>query len=153
VAAPLKRTERSGLLALETVDVSVAPPPKSAAAIAAAWTNACGGGDRYANNCAHFLSNALIGGGYAELLGYGARCPAGRPLRARELNQWFSTMSSTMPAGRTSTQLQRGTGWWLVFQLEASSYWGGHVALLDSDNWVYYGTGWYGDWHQYLYFW
>jgi hypothetical protein len=49
--------------------------------------------------------------------------------------------------------LQRNTGWWAIFQLNESVYWGGHVVLLDSNAWQYYGTGWYGTWNQYMYQW
>jgi hypothetical protein len=153
-----------GVLSPEASGPSALPPPLSAPAVAAAWGDACAdgphasasccaGGDSFINNSAHFLSNAFIGAGYTELLTYGARCPAHRPLRAREMHEWFKTKSSTEPSGESSTQLQRGTGWWAVFQLDEQVYWCGHVALLDSDNWVYYGTAWYGSWSQYLYRW
>jgi len=64
------------------------------------------------------------------------------------MRDWF-----VEKALRTSTTLEKGTGWWAVFQLNAAVYWGGHVVLLDSDTWRFYGTGWRGDWNQYLYQW
>jgi hypothetical protein len=142
---------------------AAAPVPRSGAAVAAAWRSGCpqgpgppgsccAGGDRYPNNCAHFLSNAFIAAGYTELRTYGARCPTGRPIRAREMWQWFQQQVTTY-RGRTSKVLQQGTGWWAVFQLDEKAYWGGHVAFFDADAWVYYGTGWYGTWDQHLYAW
>jgi hypothetical protein len=123
-------------------------------AVATNWKNSCLAGDSYDNNCAHFLSDAFIRAGYIELFNanphINARCTpsAKRPIRAREMWSWFRTK-----AVRTSNTLQRNTGWWAVFQLKEDVYWGGHVALLDSNRWVYYGTGWYHNWNQYLYQW
>jgi len=123
------------------------------AAVAANYTDSCDGGDSYDNNCAHYLSNAFIKTGYSELSANNpsitARCtPAKRPIRARDMWAWFKTKAQT-----TSTTLQRNTGWWAAFQLNESQYWGGHVALFDSDSWQYHGTGWYPNWNQYLYKW
>jgi len=123
-------------------------PPLSS--VGANWRNSCAGADSFENNCAHFLSDAFIRAGYTELMQWGARCytSAKRPLRAREMWSWFQLM-----AVNSSNTLQRNTGWWAVFQLDERVYWGGHVVLLDSNSWVYYGTGWYGRWAQYLYQW
>ena len=59
----------------------------------------CGNKYGYRDNCAHYVSNALILGGYCELdggTGYEMRdvngfnvCSAGRPIRAKELRNWF----------------------------------------------------------------
>jgi hypothetical protein len=122
--------------------------------VAAFWSDSCAGGDKYENNCAHFLSDAFIRSGYAELNGpvscVNARCdtPAKRPIRARDMWCWFQSKAT-----QTSTQLTRNTGWWAVFQLNEPVYWGGHVALFDSDNWKFYGTNWFPDWSQHLYQW
>ncbi|MGW2746590.1 hypothetical protein [Streptomyces sp. NPDC001450] len=124
------------------------------ASVGSQWTNSCLGGDAYANNCAHFLSDAFIRAGYTELAVanpfVNARCntSARRPIRARDMWAWFQSK-----AVRTSSVLSPNTGWWAVFQLNEAVYWGGHVALLDSNAWIYYGTGWYGSWNQYLYQW
>ena len=138
----------------------IAPPSSampallaSLAAVGANYNGKCAGGDSYQNNCAHFLSDAFIRAGYSELLPnnshINARCGAAkRPIRAREMWSWFKSK-----ARRTSRTVQRNTGWWAVFQLDESAYWGGHVVLLDSNRWYYYGTGWYKDWDQYLYQW
>lgn len=123
--------------------------------IAGYWGDCCIGKDTFDNNCAHFLSDAFIRTGFKELLPpnscieSGTRCsPASRPLRARNMWCWFKSKAS-----KTSTTPTKNTGWWAVFQLDENVYWGGHVALLDSDSWTYYGTGWYPDWNQYLYQW
>ncbi|KAK4861600.1 hypothetical protein LT330_003635 [Penicillium expansum] len=123
-------------------------------AIAAYWHRSCAGGDSYqGTNCAHFLSDTFIRAGFTELNPpnphINARCPttARRPVRARDMWSWFQSKARV-----TSRTAQRNTGWWAVFQLD-ESYYGGHVAVLDSDAWVYYGTAWYATWDQYLYKW
>jgi hypothetical protein len=116
----------------------------------------CAGGDNavYANNCAHFLSNAFIVAGFVELFGpedcisLGGRCEtsARRPIRARDMWCWFKSKAT-----ESGSRVVRGTGLWAVFQLD--DYSGGHVAIIDSNSWKYYGTGWYDDWGQYSYKW
>ena len=67
-----------------------------------AWSNytgSCKCGHRYDNNCAHFLSNALIDGGFSDIDGGSGGdlrlvngfcvCRSGRPVRAKELRAWF----------------------------------------------------------------
>jgi hypothetical protein len=116
----------------------------------------CAGGDEYDNNCAHFLSNAFILAGFDELrsshacIENGARCAtsAKRPVRARNMWCWFKEK-----AARRGTTVSKNTGIWAVFQLDEPVYWGGHVAIIDSDRWKFYGTGWYSDWNQYSYQW
>jgi hypothetical protein len=135
----------------------IAPKPlrvPNLESVATFWMNSCAGGDSYDNNCAHFLSDAFLRAGYSELLPsaacVSARCAtaAKRPIRAREMWCWFQQKKTS-----ESRKLQKGTGWWAVFQLNEKVYWGGHVVLFDSDQWTYYGTGWYPDWDQYLYKW
>ncbi|GAA4331029.1 hypothetical protein GCM10023086_61140 [Streptomyces venetus] len=127
-------------------------PPLST--VGSYWTESCLGGDTFSNNCAHFLSDAFIRAGYTELTTanpyINARCytPARRPIRARDMWAWFQSR-----AVRTSNTPMSNTGWWAVFQLNEAAYWGGHVLLLDTDTWRYYGTGYYGTWNQYLYQW
>jgi hypothetical protein len=143
--APARADARSALVGL------LAPP---LSAIAANWMDSCQGGDAYANNCAHYLSDAFLRAGFIDLLApnpyINARCgtAARRPIRARDMWAWFQSK-----AVATSRSLTAGTGWWAVFQLDESVYWGGHVAVWDSDANVYYGTGWYSGWGQYLYQW
>jgi hypothetical protein len=124
--------------------------PSPLALVGANFFESCAGGDQYANNCAHFLSDAFIRAGYAKLRTYGARCntSAHRPIRAREMWEWFQTQANVESYVPT-----QGTGWWAIFQLDESAYWGGHVVVLDSDSWKFYGTGWYGSWAQYMYKW
>ncbi|RWP58624.1 hypothetical protein [Mesorhizobium sp.] len=118
------------------------------------FSGACTGGDVYPNNCAHFLSNAFIQAGFAGLGSshscINARCStsARRPIRAREMRCWFEAMAIT-----TGGAVQRNTGFWAVFQLDESAYWGGHAVIIDSDNWKYYGTGWYSAWDQHSFQW
>jgi hypothetical protein len=61
---------------------------------------------------------------------------------------WFKTKAS-----ETGGEVARNTGLWAVFQLKENVYWGGHVAIIDSNTWKYYGTGWYSQWDQYAYKW
>ncbi|RKK73861.1 hypothetical protein BFJ68_g16827 [Fusarium oxysporum] len=146
IAAP-----RTAALEIETQRAFATPP---ISAIASYWYNSCAGGDVQSNNCAHYLSDAFIRAGYTELNPpnpyINARCQttARRPIRARDMWSWFQSKARV-----TSRTVQRNTGWWAVFQLDESVYWGGHVAVLDSNAWVYYGTGWYPAWNQYCYQW
>jgi hypothetical protein len=119
---------------------SLAPAANTIAAAAAAYNGACVGGDHYANNCAHFLSDAFIRAGFSELLAgqaadsdFHARCGtrAKRPIRARDMWQWFQSKATT-----TATTITRNTGMWAVFQLDESVYWGGHVLIIDTDAWA-----------------
>jgi hypothetical protein len=112
------------------------------------YGDGCDYGDRYANNCAHFLSNAFIDAGYTELTSFGARCSGKRPIRAGEMWTWFQTKAT-----ESSRAVQHGTGWWALFMVDERQYWGGHVAILDSDTWHFYGTGWYDNWSHYRYRW
>lgn len=120
------------------------------------FVRGCAGDDQYDNNCAHFLSNAFILAGFDELrsssacIESGARCAttAKRPVRARNMWCWFKEK-----AKKTGTTVSKNTGAWAVFQLDESAYWGGHVAIIDSNHWKFYGTGWYSDWSQYSYQW
>jgi hypothetical protein len=133
---------------------AIFPGAGTLSGVASVWTNSCTGGDSYDNNCAHFLSDAFIRAGFTELLPpnpyINARCSASakRPIRARDMWNWFQSKGVS-----TSRTVTRNTGWWAIFQLNESTYWGGHVVVLDSNNWQYYGTGYYGDWNQYLYQW
>lgn len=102
----------------------------------------CTCGTRYDNNCAHFLSNAFVLAGYGDLLTSSlitARCPHKRPIRAQDMLKWFQAKKTGFYGGR----VQRSTGWWAVYQ-ETSGW--QHVVVIDSTNWLYYGTGDYYDW-------
>jgi hypothetical protein len=118
------------------------------------FSNSCEGRDREENNCAHFLSDAFIRAGFSDLRNahscIQARCGTSskRPVRARDMWCWFKTKAS-----ETGGEVARNTGLWAVFQLKENVYWGGHVAIIDSNTWKYYGTGWYSQWDQYAYKW
>jgi len=128
--------------------------PVTLESVAEYWTKGCLGGDSYENNCAHFLSDAMIRAGFTDLNPpadcVNARCGTSqkRPIRARDMWCWFKSK-----AKKTSNAPTKDTGWWAVFQLDEQVYWGGHVVLLDSDTWKYYGTGWHPNWKQHLYQW
>lgn len=149
-------------------------PPKPTIGLAAArFTESCEGGGRFCNNCAHFLSNAFILAGYTKLkrpLRYiDARCQVNtdptciepgcdhtfkRPVRAREMEKWFQHMAkrkknlSNTPGDELSTRFSslKNTGFWAIFQHHPGGYYGGHVCIVDTDNWLYYGTGADGYW-------
>ncbi|MFB7609542.1 hypothetical protein [Streptomyces gardneri] len=146
------RYAAAGMGPAQAAQPRVLAPPLST--VGSCWTNRCIAGDAFANNCAHFLSDAFIRAGYTELSGPNphikARCYtyARRPIRARNMWSWFKSK-----AVRTSDTVTPNTGWWAVFQLDESVYWGGHVVLFDSDTCTYYGTGWHGTWRQYMYQW
>ena len=80
-------------------------------------------GYAYDNNCAHYLSNAMILGGYSEIDGgIGANfrivngfcvCRSGRPVRAKELRDWFGrkwTHHSTPPTNGICLVYQESNG-------------------------------------------
>lgn len=128
------------------------------------FERACGGKESdYANNCAHYLSDAFIDAGFSELAKAHScvthrcgspECTSGerRPTRAKDMRCWFRTKDS-----RPVSSISRGTGFYAVYQ-ERQSDGQGHVAIIDSGTWKYYGTGWFeqgqpapDDWkHQYF---
>lgn len=123
----------------------------------------CNGEKQYRNNCAHYLSDALIRAGFRELLteSYLYKCDKRdckaplnrRPIRAREMWRWFQEKAKKKHEKIQWDDIPKNSGWWAVFQLLEREYWGGHVIILDTDNWEYYGTCSYTDWNQYLYQW
>jgi hypothetical protein len=125
---------------------------RSLQSIAASYSGACTCRHAYENNCAHFLSNAIIAAGFTELSksndNIHARCTQQRPIRARDMKDWFHSIAST-----SSRKLVRNTGWWAVFQLDEAAYWGGHVCIVDTGEWRHYGTGFYPNWEQYAFKW
>ena len=62
------------------------------------YVHSCECGRSYDNNCAHYISNALINGGFSDLDGGNGAdmrkvngrivCCSGRPIRAKELCAW-----------------------------------------------------------------
>lgn len=130
------------------------PAARTLASVAANWKNSCELGDSEDNNCAHYLSDAFIRAGYAELRKDGQQSEinewcdwndtpknnAARPIRAKEMWEWFKNMSQTSQTTKPSKK-----GMWAVFQWD-KSYSGGHVLVYDSDSDVVYGRGAYWDW-------
>lgn len=121
--------------------------------IEAAWksyTHSCECGDSFdGTNCAHFLSNALIKGGFTEIDGQkGAKfrivngfcvCTHGRPVRAKEMRAWF--------ARKWKRQQKPQEGYNAVYQQRADGQ--GHVLLLkgaDPKSTDFKGTGNYHSW-------
>lgn len=123
----------------------------------------CAGSQKFENNCAHFLSDALIRCGFTELLTDSSlyRCDksnckipnARRPIRAREMWAWFQKKATKRQEKVPWNQIKKNSGWWAVFQLNEPEYWGGHVIVLNTNNWEYYGTCSYPKWDQYAYQW
>jgi hypothetical protein len=110
--------------------------------VARKYYNGCTCGTTYVNNCAHFLSNAFILAGYAELLRsplITAKCPHGRPIRAQDMLRWFQAKQS----GFSGARVQRNTGIWATYQEKPGWQ---HVVVINSNAWLYYGTGDYWDW-------
>ena len=125
-----------------------------------AWDNyssSCVCGYAYDNNCAHYLSNALIKGGFSEIDGgVGANfrivngfcvCRSGRPVRAKELRDWFGRKWSFHSSSPSD-------GMVLVYQERSDGQ--GHVLLkkYSGGNSIgYKGTGDYPSWptQQYYY--
>lgn len=111
------------------------------------YTGTCACGKAYSNNCAHYLSDALIKGGYSELDGgKGADmrivhgrcvCTAGRPIRAKELRAWA--------AGKFKKQSNADTAATFVYQ-ERQSDGQGHVLIKNGSS--VSGTGDFPTWKQ-----
>jgi hypothetical protein len=115
------------------------------------YRGTCDCGENLGNNCAHYLSDAFIRTGYGELDGgvghlyrrYNGRivCRAGRPVRAREMRDWFDGRATSRQEGEPADEQ-----YWAVYQLD--SYPGGHVVLHHHSGTNYYprGTGDYPTW-------
>ncbi len=123
------------------------------------FTNSCSCGHVYGNDCAHFASNALIKAGETIEGWEGmAKCPHGRPIRAKELRTWASRNYGVQYKER---DLERGLFWrhgnhrmeCIVYQ-GRGSYRRGHIALADvtEDGVRVAGTGWYPKWSQQEYY-
>jgi len=64
---------------------------------------------------------------------------------------WFKKKGRERREKISWNEIGRNSGWWAVFQLSEGEYWGGHVIVLDTDAWEYYGTCSYPAWDQYIY--
>ena len=122
-----------------------------------AWTNyrgtcECGNSNGYRNNCAHYLSDALIRAGYNEIDGGKGEetrivngfcvCSAGRPLRAKEMRDWF--------ARKFSKHSELSAGLNVVYQ-ERSRDRQGHVLIKNGTTGEHRGTGDFPEWNQQYY--
>ena len=57
------------------------------------YTNSCVCGERFTNNCAHFLSNWMIKNGIMSTNpGKAYCCKSGRPIRAKEMRNVFTNI-------------------------------------------------------------
>ena len=121
--------------------------------IKSAWdsySGSCACGERFENNCAHYLSNALIkagccsidggsGGLFRKESGY-IVCKSGRPVRAKELRNMFFSKKWTRHS-------KPRDGYNLVYQEKADGR--GHVLIKKYSGGRkvgHKGTGDYPDW-------
>jgi hypothetical protein len=134
------------------------------------FDDVCKGGGSYKNNCAHFLSNAFMNAGFTDFDSthecIDARCDIKsddqlaeckfaskykyRVIRAKELRCWFKKKATT-----EASAVKKNSGFWAAYQ-ERPSDGQGHVAILDTHTWLFYGTGWYSKgqgWMQEFYQW
>jgi hypothetical protein len=125
--------------------------------LAAAFGNfrdSCDCGEDLGNNCAHYLSDALIRSGYAAELdgGIGARyrrrhgrivCKTGRPVRASELRNWFASRATDTLNSEPTNDSRH----WAVYQERAADG-QGHVLIHSHSGTTYtwQGTGDYPSW-------
>ncbi len=116
-------------------------PLTSLSAAYDAYVDSCDCGDRFSDNCAHFVSNALIRAGYT--LGGGTKCRCGRLIRAKELLAWVRSRP-----GRRFSQNHQGlsSGVWIVYQERDDGQ--GHILFHKeaSGRHSWKGTGDYPDW-------
>lgn len=116
----------------------------------------CDCGEDLGNNCAHYLSDALIRSGYAAELdgGNGALyrrrhgrivCRAGRPVRAKEIMGWFVSKATDIHSGEPIGDTRH----WAVYQKRASD--GQEHVVIHAHNgtgttYTWRGTGNYPTW-------
>jgi hypothetical protein len=124
-------------------------PGKSIEGAARVFEKACAGiVSTYQNNCAHYLSNAFMNVGFDELTKAQdyithrcgkPECISGgkRPTRAKDMFAWFKTKDS-----KPVSAVKKGSGFYAVYQ-ERQSDGQGHVVILDTNTWKFYGTGWF----------
>lgn len=119
------------------------------------FNDSCSCGEDLGNNCAHYLSDALIRSGDSDLdAGEGglyrkhagrAVCKHGRPVRARELEKWFADKASERKEGEPQSDQRH----WAVWQ-GGGGYWGGHVVIHKHNgaggDYDSRGTGDYPEW-------
>jgi hypothetical protein len=101
----------------------------------------CTCGNRYDNNCAHFLSNAfLLQAPNYRFPNQLAKCPHGRLIRAKEMLDWFRTIST----GYRQNCNGITEGIWFTYQESGGQ---GHVVLHNhAGGLTWRGTGNYPGW-------
>ena len=112
-----------------------------------AYSNSCVCGTSYANNCAHFLTNAFAVAG-ATFPSGAAKCPRGRMIRAKETLDWFRSFATGFQNNHNAIT----GGYWFVYQESGGQ---GHVCmhLEASDRYWWKGTmdlpSWPVQWHYF----
>jgi hypothetical protein len=126
-----------------------------------AYRGSCDCGESLGNNCAHYLSDALIRAGYGELDGgkgglYRRRngrivCKSGRPVRAKEMRDWFA--SKAIDTRTNEPEADIPDGYWAVYQERARDG-QGHVLLHHhtGGSYSYRGTGDYPTWRTQIHY-
>jgi hypothetical protein len=126
--------------------------------LATAFSNyrgSCDCGENLGNNCAHYLSDALIRAGYSDLDGgtgalYRRRngrivCKSGRPVRAAELRDWFAAQATDTHEGEPTDDSR----YWSVYQRRHTDG-QGHVVIHHHSGagtaYTHAGTGDYPSW-------
>jgi len=102
----------------------------------------CECGTQYDNNCAHYLTDAMVRAGLPTPFPAGyAKCPQGRLIRAKEALAWFRSFST----GFTQDHASLNSGYWFVYQESGGQ---GHVCIHgeSSDKYWWVGTGDYSNW-------
>ena len=127
------------------------------------WPSITEGFNRYNNNCicntsagqncAHFMSDALIRAGYLQLLsgfttwGCAAAWGSKRPVQAKEMCAWFKGRALVTLKGGAYFRPAPGTGIYVVYQQYTTSPTSqGHVCFWDSNNGTARGTLWLPWW-------
>lgn len=83
----------------------------------------CECGTSYDNNCAHFLTDAMVRAGLPVAFPAGsAKCSAGRLIRAKECLAWFRGFSTGFATNHDSLS----SGYWFVYQESDGQ---GHVCI------------------------
>lgn len=105
------------------------------------YKDSCDCGDSFGNDCAHYLSNALIKAGFR--MGPGEKCRCGRMKRAKELLDWVRSLPR-VEFGENHNSIR--SGYWFVYQEDSNGQ--GHVCLHEEypDYYYWVGTGNYEDW-------
>jgi hypothetical protein len=104
------------------------------------YSGRCVCGTTYANNCAHYLTNAFALAGATFPAGT-AKCPQGRMIRAKEVLSWFRSLATGFESDHNSIT----EGYWFVYQESGGQ---GHVCMHReaTDSYLWRGTGDYPSW-------